>query len=194
MYQTQTHALPFLFLNSHQYFPYGTRAATLKKNSRCTRKCSAGNVIARMIQGLGYRYYWASKDLRTEDLSYRPSKASSSFETLEHIYGLAEAIRNTATSSPSIRPVNNPPKDYILLRKKTLEYLEQSSALFLNKTAEELEQMQVIFQRGTEQFSFPIWNLINGPISDALYHTGQVVSFRRTSGNPIQKRSECLYR
>ena len=83
--------------------------------------------------------------------------------------------------------MNNPPKDYILLREKTLEYLEQSSALFLNKTAEEVKQMQVIFQRGTEQFSFPIWNLINGPISDALYHTGQVVSFRRTSGNPIQK-------
>ena len=160
----------------------------LKKIPDAPENASAGNVIARMIQGLGYRYYWASKDLRTEDLSYRPSKeASSSFETLEHIYGLAEAIRNTATSSPSIRPVNNPPKDYILLRKKTLEYLEQSSALFLNKTAEELEQMQVIFQRGTEQFSFPIWNLINGPISDALYHTGQVVSFRRTSGNPIQK-------
>ena len=160
----------------------------LKKIPDAPENANAGNVIARMIQGLGYRYYWASKDLRTEDLSYRPSKeASSSFETLEHIYGLAEAIRNTATSSPSIRPVNNPPKDYILLRKKTLEYLEQSSALFLNKTAEEVEQMQVIFQRGTEQFSFPIWNLINGPISDALYHTGQVVSFRRTSGNPIQK-------
>lgn len=160
----------------------------LKKIPDAPENASAGNVIARMIQGLGYRYYWASKDLRTEDLSYRPSKeASSSFETLEHIYGLAEAIRNTATSSPSIRPVNNPPKDYILLREKTLEYLEQSSALFLNKTAEEVEQMQVIFQRGTEQFSFPIWNLINGPISDALYHTGQVVSFRRTSGNPIQK-------
>lgn len=160
----------------------------LKKIPDAPENASAGNVIARMIQGLGYRYYWASKDLRTEDLSYRPSKeASSSFETLEHIYGLAEAIRNTATSSPSIRPVNNPPKDYILLREKTLEYLEQSSALFLNKTAEEVKQMQVIFQRGTEQFSFPIWNLINGPISDALYHTGQVVSFRRTSGNPIQK-------
>jgi hypothetical protein len=29
--------------------------------------------------------------------------------------------------------------------------------------------------------------LINGPITDAIYHTGQVVSFRRTSGNPIPK-------
>jgi len=34
---------------------------------------------------------------------------------------------------------------------------------------------------------FPFWNVINGPISDAIWHTGQVVSFRRTSGNPFPK-------
>ena len=148
----------------------------------------AANVIARMVQGLGYRYYWASKDLRIEDLSYRPSEeAASTIETLEHIYGLAEVIRNSATSSPSIRPVKSPPKDYVVLREKTLSYIEQANALFLDKTDAEVAQMQVIFQRGTAQYSYPIWNLLNGPLADAIYHTGQVVSFRRTSGNPIQK-------
>ncbi len=149
---------------------------------------TSGNIIARMVQGLGYRYFWASKDLRIKDLGYRPSEeASSTFETLEHIYGLAQVIRNSATSSPSIRPVKSPPKDYIVLREKTLEYLEQANALFLDKTEEEVAQMQVIFQRGNELYSYPIWNLLNGPLADAIYHTGQVVSFRRTSGNPIQK-------
>lgn len=148
----------------------------------------SGSIIARMVQGLGYRYFWASKDLRIKDLGYRPSEeASSTFETLEHIYGLAQVIRNSATSSPSIRPVKSPPKDYIVLREKTLEYLEQANALFLDKTEEEVAQMQVIFQRGNELYSYPIWNLLNGPLADAIYHTGQVVSFRRTSGNPIQK-------
>lgn len=51
----------------------------------------------------------------------------------------------------------------------------------------ELEALQVIFDRGGGQTRFPLWNLINGPISDAIYHTGQVVSFRRSSGNPISK-------
>ncbi len=149
---------------------------------------SAGNIIARMVQGLGYRYYWASKNLRIEDLQYRPTiEASSTFETLEHIYGLAEVIRNSATSSPSIRPVKSPPKDYTVLREKTLEYLEQANALFLNKTQEEVAQMQLVFQRGNDLYHYPIWNLLNGPLADAIYHTGQVVSFRRTSGNPIQK-------
>ena len=50
---------------------------------------ASGNIIARMVQGLGDRYLWASTDWRPEDLSSRPStEASSTFETLEHIDGL----------------------------------------------------------------------------------------------------------
>ena len=47
--------------------------------------------------------------------------------------------------------------------------------------------MQVIFDRQGKESRFPIWNLINGPIEDLVYHTGQIVSFRRTTGNPIPK-------
>jgi len=31
----------------------------------------------------------------------------------------------------------------------------------------------------------PFWNLINGPLSDALTHTGRINSFRRLAGNPV---------
>ena len=44
---------------------------------------------------------------------------------------------------------------------------------------------KVLFQRGDKTSSFPFWHVINGPISDALYHVGQLVSFRRTTGNPL---------
>lgn len=149
---------------------------------------NSGNVIARMVQGLGYRYYWASKDLREIDLAYRPTEeASSSFETLKHIYGLAEVIHNTALSQSSQRPLANAPKAYNSLRAQTLAHLEEASRLFLAKSAEEVAQMEVIFQRGEKHYRFPIWNLLNGPLADAIYHTGQVVSFRRTTGNPLQK-------
>ena len=33
----------------------------------------SGNIIQRMIQGLGYRYYWATEGLTDKDLKYRPS-------------------------------------------------------------------------------------------------------------------------
>ena len=35
---------------------------------------------------------------------------------------------------------------------------------------------------------FPFWNIINGPISDALWHCGQVVLLRRSSGNPFNSK------
>ena len=35
--------------------------------------------------------------------------------------------------------------------------------------------------------AYPFWNAINGPIADALWHCGQIVSFRRSSGNPFPK-------
>ena len=33
----------------------------------------------------------------------------------------------------------------------------------------------------------PFWHIINGPISDALTHVGQINSFRRLAGNPTPK-------
>ena len=53
------------------------------------------------------------------------------------------------------------------------------------KTPNDVEDYNVIFKRGDREYEFPFWNLINGQISDAIYHTGQVVMMRRASGNPI---------
>ncbi|MCK5671198.1 hypothetical protein KAI10_07435, partial [Candidatus Bathyarchaeota archaeon] len=36
-----------------------------------------------------------------------------------------------------------------------------------------------------DEREFPVWNLINGPLSDALTHVGQIASWRRMNGNPI---------
>lgn len=148
----------------------------------------AGDIISRMIQGLGYRFYWASKDLRTEDLSYRPSKdAVSSLETLQHIYGLSLMILNAYSSTPNKRPLNALPEDYRFLRQSILTNLDQSAQLYSGKSEEEVHKMNVVFERDGKISRFPVWNLLNGPLSDAIYHTGQLVSFRRTTGNPIQK-------
>ena len=148
----------------------------------------AGDIISRMIQGLGYRFYWASKDLRTEDLSYRPSKdGASSLETLQHIYGLSLMILNAYSSTPNKRPLRALPEDYRFLRQSILTNLDQSAQLYSGKSEEEVHKMNVVFERDGKISRFPVWNLLNGPLSDAIYHTGQLVSFRRTTGNPIQK-------
>ena len=147
-----------------------------------------GNIISKSIQGLGFRYYWATEGLRSEDLSYRPSEGANSLnETLEHLYGLCEVINNSGLNIASKRPLKHIPQDFNILRQETLKLIESASKLFEDKNQKELQKLRVIFDREGKYTEFPIWNLINGPLADAIYHTGQVVSFRRTSGNPISK-------
>lgn len=149
---------------------------------------TVGASISRMIQALGFRYYWATEGLTVQDLEYRPSKeASNTLETIQHIFGLSEVILNTAKNKSSKRPNKSVPSSLIELRKLTLTQLETASLIFQNMNDEELSKQKVIFDREGKTSKFPLWNLLNGPLADAIYHTGQVVSFRRTSGNPIPK-------
>ena len=152
------------------------------------KQLTPSTTLLRMVQGLGFRYYWATEGLRKEDLDYRPSQeASSSLETLQHLYSLSKTIAEAVQNIPSKRPDTKAPVTLESLRAETLTYLEQAAQVLSQADQESLENMKIVFDREGKQSAFPLWNLINGPISDALYHTGQVVSFRRTSGNPIAK-------
>lgn len=144
-----------------------------------------GSMLSRIVDGLGYRYYWATEGLREEDLVYRPTaEASSTMETLEHLTDLSNGIMKTAQGLPITKDYDLSDMTFEEIRARTLQHIATASTTFRGKTAEEIEQLQVIFQRGDEQYPYPIWNLLNGQLADAIYHTGQIVSFRRTSGNP----------
>ena len=176
-----------LFL-SYMNNSYSQVELPFSKIPKAPKEISSSTITARMIQGLGFRYYWATEDLTTKDLLYRPSEdAKSNYETLEHIYSLAIMINNATNSTPNILPLKEMPNNFESLRKETLNQLEIACANFLAAGENDIESMNIIFKRKNDQSSFPIWNLINGPISDAIYHTGQIISFRRTSGNPVPK-------
>ena len=143
------------------------------------------NVAARMIDGLGYRYYWSTKDLRAEDLAYRPSEDSrTSGETLEHIYSLSKTIKNGISSTPNIRPEPKEDLTFEEKRRKTLENFETASNYLKSSKRKSMKNMKIIFERGEKSSEFPFWNVLNGPLADAIYHTGQIVAYRRASGNP----------
>ena len=159
-----------------------------KSIPEASKNYESGNIVVRMIEGLGYRYYWATDGLQAGDLDYKPSDSGQSTkETLKHIHGLADVLKNVSLNLPSISPAPNQSEDFVELRKQTLNYLEEATVNFKNKTPKELAELKVIFERGGKQSSFPFWNMINGPLADAIYHTGQVVSYRRSSGNPLPK-------
>ena len=145
---------------------------------------SAETAVSRMIDGLGFRYYWASEGLREEDLTFKPSEeARTTRETINHICGLTYFFLN------SIKGDVNQSKDvsemtFKEVRTLTLNNIKEASDLL--KTGTMLKDTKIRYSDGSEM---PFWNNINGPIADAIWHVGQVVSFRRSSGNPYNNKA-----
>lgn len=150
---------------------------------------SAETVAARMIDGLGFRYYWATEGLRPEDLAFQPNEeARTTDATIDHILGLSLVIVNATRKVPNRRnSTDEPPRSFEAKRRATLENLKAASDILKSGTGK-LEDYLIIFENGDQRTEYPFWNELNGPIADALWHTGQVVSFRRSSGNPFNSK------
>ncbi len=147
---------------------------------------TSGAVVARIIDGLGYRYYWATEGLRTEDLDYVPGNDSRTpRETLEHLFNLSNTILNATKKVANVRPREEKEMSFEETRKLTLENFEAASNILKGSQQEEIKDYQIVFKRGERSSAFPFWNLLNGPIADAINHVGQIVSYRRISGNPL---------
>lgn len=149
-------------------------------------KITAGTTIGRTLDGLGYRYYWATKDLTEKDLDFEPgNEGRPAKDVLEHLHGLSDMILNTVKNLPNIRPRPTLDMTWLEQRTATLNNIKAASDIFKANTEEEIAKMEIIFQRGEKQNAVPIWHLFNGPIDDAITHVGQITSYRRSAGNPI---------
>jgi hypothetical protein len=154
------------------------------------QKYTAETVVVRMIDGLGFRFYWATEGLRPEDLAYRPSpEARTCEETIDHILGLSNLVLNALKNELTlVSGEETSPLTYEVKRKKTLANLKEASDLLRN-AGKKLKTSIFMVQQKDKKSEYPFWNMINGPISDALWHVGQVVSFRRASGNPFNPKA-----
>ena len=135
-----------------------------------------------------FRYYWATEGLREEDLNYKASESSrTTMETLQHIYSLSRTAVNAIKKVPNERKKEE--LTYEELRQATLLNIAEASKMLLESTPSDMENFKIIFKRGDSQTEYPFWNNINGPIADAIWHVGQVVSNRRASGNPFNGKA-----
>ena len=134
---------------------------------------SSTSVLTRLLDGLGFRFYWATEGLRPEDYAYRPADDTMSIEELTiHVWALMNWV-----SSSSLKKTYKKPKNGAEAREKALVIIHDLRRTILAMSDKDLEKLRI---RGK-----PFWHLINGPFSDALTHTGQINSFRRLSGNPV---------
>lgn len=149
---------------------------------------TAGTVAARMIDGLGFRFYWASNCLTEKDLIFKPSEeARTTAETIDHIFGLSHIIVNSTLNKVNDRNSEEPELTYAEKRRQTL--INFKTAADILRSSDDISVFKIIFKSDKGTVEYPFWNNINGPISDALWHCGQVVSFRRSSGNPYDSKA-----
>jgi len=136
---------------------------------------STSNAIARLIDGLGYRLYWALYGLREEECQYTLCDGAHSIkDILWHILGLVNWVYmhvygHQMTRKPSI--IDQGIDTLLALEKLRQTFLEMSDAELVNYKLEDMS----------------FWSYINMPLSDALHHVGQVSILRRAAGNPVVK-------
>lgn len=148
-----------------------------------------GTVAGRLVDGLGFRYYWATEGLRVEDMAFKPSdEARTIEETIDHIAALTQILADAVNDKPyggtEIEGLTFDQK-----RTLTLENIRIASEKLKQSSAEDLARYDMIF---SETNKYPFWNLLNGPIADAINHVGQIISFRRTNGNPYNQNISVL--
>jgi hypothetical protein len=130
-------------------------------------------ILTRLLDGLGFRFHWATEGLRPEDYSFRPGPDTMSVSDLvRHIWGLVNWVGISVLGEPHHRP-----EEIEAIRGQVLEIIWSLREDVRSMGEEDLGKVTIEGR--------PFWYIINGPVSDALTHVGQINSFRRLSGNPV---------
>lgn len=146
---------------------------------------SSTNSIARMIDGIGFRYYWATENLTDRELEFSPGNGSMNITELNlHIYDLAFITHKTFGLNASYQKESFP--NFITARKEILSLYESSSKHLKLLNNDNILNDYIVNPKSFDG-KFPFWYLLNGHIADCLTHIGQITSWRRISGNPQPK-------
>ena len=160
-------------MENHQELPF-------EDISKTPTELTATNTILRMVEGLAFRYRWATENLSEENIKFRPHPTSMSIEDVNsHIFDLVDSTFRVFGGEKQNKETLN---SFHEIRKANLYLLKKLVNLLREMNDSELAEMEKNTSR-----KLPFWYWINGPLADALTHVGQITSWRRISGNPQLK-------
>ena len=160
-------------MENHQELPF-------EDISQTPLEITATNALLRMVEGLAFRYRWATENLSDENIKFRPHTSSMSIEEVNsHIFDLVDSIFRAFVGEKQNKETLNSFQD---IRESNLFLLKKLVNLLRKMNDSELAEMEKNTSR-----KLPFWYWINGPLADALTHIGQITSWRRISGNPQLK-------
>jgi len=133
---------------------------------------SAAAVIVRLLDGLGFRFFWATYELDGSDYEFTTAKGKNSIGWIvSHIWGLMNWIYISITGEKAKRPPS-----IIDQRNHSLDLIRMIREIITRMSDEQLAEVRIE--------GLPFWHIINGPVSDALGHVGQINMARRLMGKP----------
>ena len=142
---------------------------------------SEGSILARLVDGIGFRYRVATESFTQKEIEFCPIEGSMNMmQLLDHIYNLVAWTGTAFKLDFSKKKTLVSFQDY---RLETLALCQKLSQHLKKMTNAELGAVSVYLKRTDTHYSF--WYLINGPFADILTHVGQFNSWRRISGNPV---------
>jgi len=148
--------------------------------SKTPTELTATNTLLRVVEGLAFRYRWATENLSEDDIKFRPHSTSMSIEEVNaHIFDLVDSTNRVFGGEKQNKDSLN---SFHKLRIKSLNILADLSERLKEMSDEDFSKIEKKTSR-----KLPFWYWINGPIADALTHVGQITSWRRIAGNPQLK-------
>ncbi len=151
-----------------------------KDISQTPFELTATNTLLRMVEGLAFRYRWATENLSEENIKFRPHPTSMSIEEVNsHIFDLVDSTYRVFGGEKQNKKSLN---SFQKIREANLFLLQKLVTLLKEMKDSELLEMEKNTSR-----KLPFWYWINGPLADALTHVGQITSWRRIAGNPQLK-------
>jgi len=148
--------------------------------SKTPVELTATNTLLRMVEGLAFRYRWATENLSEENIKFRPHPTSMNIEEVNaHIFDLVDSTYRVFGGEKQNKDSLN---SFQQIRKKSLFILQDLSERLKEMSDEDLSEIEKNTSR-----KLPFWYWINGPLADALTHVGQITSWRRIAGNPQLK-------
>jgi uncharacterized damage-inducible protein DinB len=100
------------------------------------QEINASTILSRLVDGVAFRYRWATEDLTNNDFNFRPVEGSMNMkELLLHIYTLA-FVANTTMGGVAEKLTDFENLEHI--RKETLAHYETLSKRLLITTNQDL--------------------------------------------------------
>ena len=148
-------------------------------------------VLVRLVEGIGFRFFWATEGLRDPDLAFRTEpEAMSIAELVGHVLDLAAWVSVVVGAIPAGDEAPVAPPEFAAIRQRTLEVLALLHTRLAAMRDDEIGAIRISTRAG----SAPWPHLVNGPLADALTHIGQINVLRRAAGNPVPKANVFLGR